>query len=292
MAQRRGEGRSGKAKGGEGRAGPGPGAGKAPKAGKAPEARKPPQAQKPSGGPAPSGNGARAARGKPSAGGKRSPAGGARVPGDAAGADWSALADRAARKLAELVDRARPYVDKARPAAEKATEAGRKMAVDLEGGIDEAFQKVSDRARDLLSKGQHTRVNIKFGGRTLAELPIAVVAAAEVASLWWFGPLRLLLGHFVGKTVLDVEFVSSADEHVASGRTFLADGDVDEALAEFDRALAMDRRCAGAHLGRGIALKLRGDKVSGRAAFERAEEIDPHGEVGREARRHLDNLGT
>jgi tetratricopeptide (TPR) repeat protein len=209
-----------------------------------------------------------------------------------AATDWSALADRAARKFADLVDKARPYVDKARPAAEKATEAGRKMAVDLEGGIDEAFGKVSARARDLLSKGQHTRVNIKFRGRTLAELPIAVVAAAEVASLWWFGPLRLLLGHFVGKTVLDVEFVSNADEHVAAGRALLADGDVDDALVEFDRALSMDRRCEGAHLGRGIALKLRGDKPAARAAFERAEELDPHGEVGREARRHLDNLGA
>ena len=157
---------------------------------------------------------------------------------------------------------------------------------------DEAFAKVSERARDLLSKGQHTRVNIKFRGRTLAELPIAVVAAAEVASLWWFGPLRLLLGHFVGKTVLDVEFISNADEHVAAGRALLADGDVEDALAEFDRALAMDRRCEGAHLGRGIALKLSGDKIAARAAFERAEELDPHGEVGREARRHLDNLGA
>jgi tetratricopeptide (TPR) repeat protein len=206
-------------------------------------------------------------------------------------ADWSQFADRAAKKVSELLEKARPYVDKARPAAEKASEAGKRMAVDLSGGLEEAFAKISEQARDLAAKGQHTRVRIKFRGRQLAELPIAVVAAAEVASLWWFGPLRLLLGHVVGKAALDVEFVSSADHHVEAGRALLADGEVDKALQEFDRALAMDRRCAGAHLGRGIALKLRGDKASAREAFERAIEADPRGEAGREARRHLDNLG-
>jgi tetratricopeptide (TPR) repeat protein len=205
--------------------------------------------------------------------------------------DWSQLADRAVKKVSELLEKAKPYVDKARPAAEKASEAGKRMAVDLSGGLEEAFAKVSEQARDLAAKGQHTRVRIKFRGRQLAELPIAVVAAAEMASLWWFGPLRLLLGHVVGKAALDVEFVSSADHHVAEGRALLADGEVDKALQEFDRALAMDRRCAGAHLGRGIALKLRGDKASAREAFERAVEGDPRGEAGREARRHLDNLG-
>ena len=205
--------------------------------------------------------------------------------------DWSQFADRAVKKVSELLEKAKPYVDKARPAAEKASEAGKRMAVDLSGGLEEAFAKVSEQARDLAAKGQHTRVRIKFRGRQLAELPIAVVAAAEVASLWWFGPLRLLLGHVVGKAALDVEFVSSADHHVAEGRALLADGEVDKALHEFDRALAMDRRCAGAHLGRGIALKLRGDKASAREAFERAVEGDPRGEAGREARRHLDNLG-
>ena len=167
------------------------------------------------------------------------------------------------------------------------------MAVDLgemSGGVDGAFNKISEQARDLMAKGQHTRVRIKFRGKQLAELPIAVVAAAEVATFWWFGPLRLLLGHVVGKAVLDVEFVSNADHHVAEGRKLLADGELDKAIAEFDKGLAMDRRHAGAHLGKGIALKLRGDKAKARESFEKAEEFEPRSEAGREARRHLDNL--
>jgi tetratricopeptide (TPR) repeat protein len=199
------------------------------------------------------------------------------------GSDWSELADRAARKLRELAEAAGPR-------AKEAGETARRMAVDLSAGFDEAFNKVSAQARDLMSKGQHTRVRIKFRGKQIAELPIAVVAAAEVASFWWFGPLRVIIGHVVGKAVLDVEFVSNADHHVAQGRALLADGELEKAVAEFDKALAMDRRHAGALLGKGIALKLKGDKTAARDCFERAEDADPRSEAGREARRHLDNL--
>ena len=190
--------------------------------------------------------------------------------------DWSELADRAARRMRELAD-------KAKPAAEK-------MAVDLSEGMDDAFAKVSEQARDLMSKGQHTRVRIKFRGKQIAELPITVVAAAEVASFWWFGPLRVVLGHVVGKAILDVEFVSNADHHVAEGRKLLGDGELEKAVAEFDKALAIDRRHAGALLGKGIALKLKGDKVSAREYFQKAEDVDPRSDAGREARRHLDNI--
>ena len=197
--------------------------------------------------------------------------------------DWSDLADRAAKKVRELADAALPH-------AREAGESAKKMAVDLSEGFDGAFGKITEQAKDLMSKGQHTRVRIKFRGKLVAELPIAVVAAAEVASFWWFGPLRLVLGHVVGKAVLDVEFVSNADHNVHDGRAFLADGELDKAIAEFDKALRMDRRHAGALLGKGIALKLRGDKPAARQCFGQAEEIDPRGEAGREARRHLDNL--
>lgn len=197
--------------------------------------------------------------------------------------EWNEIADRAARKVKDLAD-------KAVPKAKEAGETAKKMAVDVSEGLDDAFAKVSAQARDLMAKGQHTRVRVKFRGKQLTELPIAVVAAAEVASFWWLGPLRLVIGHVVGRAILDVEFVSNADQNVAQGRGFLADGELDKAIAEFDKALSMDRRCAGALLGKGIALKLRGDRAGARKWFEEAEDADPRGEAGREARRHLDNL--
>src|SRR5436190_13494424 len=206
---------------------------------------------------------------------KAAPPGGGGTPVNG-GSDWSELADRAAKKVRELAD-------KAVPAAER-------MAVDVSEGLDGAFAKVSEQARDLMAKGQHTRVRIKFRGKQIAELPIAVVAAAEVASFWWFGPLRVVLGHVVGKAILDVEFVSNADHHVAEGRKLLGDGELEKAVVEFDKAISMDRRHAGALLGKGIALKLKGDKGSARECFEKAEDADPRSDAGREARRHLDNL--
>jgi tetratricopeptide (TPR) repeat protein len=199
-----------------------------------------------------------------------------RTPAGNGGGEWSELADRAAKKVRE-------FADKAKPAAER-------MAVDVSEGLDGAFAKVSEQARDLMSKGQHTRVRIKFRGKQIAELPITVVAAAEVASFWWFGPLRVVLGHVVGKAILDVEFVSNADHYVSEGRKLLGDGELEKAIAEFDKALAMDRRHSGALLGKGIALKLKGDKAAARESFQKAEDADPRSDAGREARRHLDNL--
>jgi tetratricopeptide (TPR) repeat protein len=197
--------------------------------------------------------------------------------------EWAEIADRAAKKLADLAE-------KARPAAEKAGETAKKVAVDLSEGLEGALAKITAQARDLMAKGQHTRVRIKFRGKQIAEVPIAAVAAAEVASFWWFGPLRVVLAHVLGKAVLEVEFVSNADQHVVEGRRWLQQGEMEKALGEFEKALAIDRRHAGAHLGRGIALKLRGDKAEAREAFQKAEECDPRSEAGREARRHLDNL--
>ena len=199
------------------------------------------------------------------------------------------FADKAAKQFGDFVDKARV---KAGPTMEKATQETKKVAVDLGKDWDAAFGTIRAQAKDLMAKGQHTKVRIKFRGKVLAELPIAAVAAAEVASWAAFGPFRLVIGHLVGRAVLDVEFISNADAHVAEGRAWLADGEMEKALAAFDKALTIDRKSAGAHLGRGLALKLRGDKPAAKESFAKAEECDPHGETGREARRHLDNLGS
>src|SRR2546426_4866700 len=106
----------------------------------------------------------------------------------------------------------------------------------------------------------------------------------------WISHYRGVLAHVVDKENLDVEFVSNADQHVAQGRKLLGDGELEKAIAEFDKALSMDRRHAGALLGKGIALKLKGDKAAARDFFQAAEDADPRGDAGREARRHLDNL--
>ncbi len=204
----------------------------------------------------------------------------------AGGADWNEIAEKASARLDGAAQ-------KAGDAARKATVEARKMAVDLSEGFDKAFGKLRVEAEHMMKKGAHTRVRIKFRGKQVTpDLPVAVVAGVELASLWWAGPLRLLLAHVVGKSVLEVEFVNDAQAHVAAGRTHLSSGDIDDALKEFGRALEMDAKSAGAHLGRGIAFKLQRQKDAARREFLLAEQFDPRGDEGREARRHLDNLGS
>lgn len=229
-------------------------------------------------------NGSSASAGKPKAPAEASPEPAQKAkeahPPEAWG-DWEQIADRAAKKLRELAEEAK---------SGKTAESAKRMAVDVSEGLESAFEKIRDQARNLMAKGQHTRVRLKFRGRQLVELPIAVVAAAEVASFAWFGPLRVVIGHVVGKAMLEVEFVSNGDTWVQLGKTLLADGELEKAETEFDKALAMDRKHAGALLGKGIVHKLRGDRAGARAWFEKAEDADPRSEAGREARRHLDNL--
>jgi len=109
-----------------------------------------------------------------------------------------------------------------------------------------------------------------------------VVAAAEVASFWWFGPLRVVLGHVVGKAVLDVEFVSNADQNVQAGRAALADGDLEKALVEFEKALTMDRRHPGRCSARASPSSCAATRPARASASSRPKGADPRGEAGRE----------
>ncbi|MEM8853467.1 MAG: tetratricopeptide repeat protein, partial [Pseudomonadota bacterium] len=59
------------------------------------------------------------------------------------------------------------------------------------------------------------------------------------------------------------------------GVSYLATGDVDSALDDFNQALALDRDYADAWANRGLALETKGDKTKARAAYNRAMQISP-----------------
>jgi len=193
-------------------------------------------------------------------------------------ARWREVAANASAKLSELFDEGKAKV------AQGASEVSKRVAGAADEGIDEAFEAMRAHAKELMESGKSTRVRIKLRERQLTEIPIAALAAAEAASLWWFGPVRMLLGHLVGRAMLDFEFVSSADPHVAKGRDHLAAGDLDDALAAFDQAIAADHTSAVAHFQRGVLLKIRGDGPGAKQEFARAEECDSRGEYGVKAR--------
>jgi hypothetical protein len=152
--------------------------------------------------------------------------------------------------------------------------------------VEESLRKLGEELRHWANKGRYTKVRFKFRGRQLLpDLPIAAVAAAEGLTFYWGGILRALIFNMAGRSLLEVELVNDADKRVRAGKEALLSGDVDEALAFFREALAMDRDNAGAYLHMGVALKLKGDREGALAAFERAKALDAEGPVGAEAER-------
>lgn len=202
---------------------------------------------------------------------------------------------RPARKTADR-PRARkaPPSAKATPRSPPRSTAARpaKVEIDVGGGVESALAELRDRAAVLLRKGRHTSVRLSFRGTELATVPLAVLVAAEAATFWWAGLLRVLAANLLGKAVLEVELVSDADTLVARGRDCLMDGDMGGALARFREALEIDPDHAQAHLNLGVALRLRDDRDPARWHFERAAALDPEGTSGREARRQLEQLGA
>ncbi|NBD10574.1 tetratricopeptide repeat protein [Corallococcus silvisoli] len=152
--------------------------------------------------------------------------------------------------------------------------------------LEAGLKKLRGELVHWTNKGRYTKVRFKFRGKQLLpDLPLAAVVAAEGLSFYWGGILRMLVANVVGKSVLEVELVNDADKRVQAGREALLSGDVDQALALFREALAMDRDNASAHLNVGVALKLRGDRAGALAAFDAAKARDPQGGVGAEAER-------
>lgn len=175
---------------------------------------------------------------------------------------------------------------KALPAGEP-VDKGRALPFEIDPKrVEEGLKKLQGEVVHWANKGRYTKVRFKFRGKQLLpDLPIAAVVAAEGLSFYWGGILRSLIANVVGKTVLQVEFVNDADKRVQAGKEALLSGDVDQALALFREALAMDRDNAQAHLNVGVALKLKGDRENALAAFEKAKALDPEGPIGTEAER-------
>ncbi|WNG14068.1 tetratricopeptide repeat protein [Cystobacter fuscus] len=174
---------------------------------------------------------------------------------------------------------------KALPAGEPVGGAAFPFEIDPKR-IEEGLNKLRGEVIHWANKGRYTKVRFKFRGKQLLpDLPIAAVAAAEGLTFYWGGILRALIVTVAGGSLLQVELVNDADKRVQAGKEALLAGDLDEALAAFREALAMDRDNGGAHLNVGVALKLKGDREAALAAFERAKALDPEGPLGAEAER-------
>ncbi|NMO17711.1 tetratricopeptide repeat protein [Pyxidicoccus fallax] len=179
---------------------------------------------------------------------------------------------------------AAPEAQKALPAGEP---VGRVLPFEIDPKrLEEGLRKLQGEVVHWANKGRYTRVRFKFRGKQLLpDLPLGAVVAAEGLTFYWGGILRALIANVVGGSVFQVELVNDAEKRVQAGKEALLSGDVDQALALFREALAMDRDLASAHLNVGVALKLKGDREGALEAFEKAKEKDPEGAIGTEAER-------
>ncbi|XXF78863.1 tetratricopeptide repeat protein [Myxococcaceae bacterium GXIMD 01537] len=176
---------------------------------------------------------------------------------------------------------------KALPSGDSTVTTGSTLPFEIDPKrIEESLRKLQDEMVHWANKGRYTKVRFKFRGKQLLpDLPLAAVVAAEGLTFYWGGILRALVANVVGGSVFQVELVNDADKRVQAGREALLSGDMDQALALFREALAMDRDNAAAHLNVGVALKLKGDREGALTAFEKALAQDPQGPIGAEAER-------
>lgn len=201
------------------------------------------------------------------------------------GGAWRSVAHKAGAKLSEVFDEARSKATKS------AQDMSKRMAGVASENFDQAFNSVREQAKEMFDRGTGTQVRVKLREREITTLSIGALAAAEAASMWWFGPIRMMFAHFLGRAVLELELVSTADPHVKEARKLFAEGDIDDALKSIDQAVAADHTSAAAHLLRGTLLKIKGDKAGAKSEFDRAEECDSRGETGARARNAKVKLG-
>lgn len=183
-----------------------------------------------------------------------------------------------------------------KPAVDVTIEAGGPPTLPFEidpQKIEASLNKLKEQVVTLAKKGRYTKVRFKFRDKQLLpDIPLAAVVAVEGATFYWAGVLRALVFTLAGGTLINVELVNDSEKQLARGKAALLSGDLDEALAAFEKARDMDAENPSVHLNLGIALKLKGDHPGARTALERARELDPRGPAAAEAERLLKTLTT
>lgn len=157
--------------------------------------------------------------------------------------------------------------------------------------IDEAVAAIRAQVSKLLRRGFADKIRIKYRGKPLGpDIPVAYFLAAEGFAFFTAGILRVLLLNLGAKALLEVELISSAVEHHGKGLERYLAGDVDGALAFFEKAVESDEYHAPSQRMLGTVLKVKGDRDRARVHLARAADLDPDGEDGRKAKELLAGL--
>ena len=156
--------------------------------------------------------------------------------------------------------------------------------------MDETLKVLTDKLRHYAEQGRYTRVRIKYKGKPIIpDIPLFALIAVEAATLWWAGPLRVLVVNLGVKTFVEVELVHAAGEKVQEGQALFQDGEVEQAEALYREALRIKPGDPSALYHLGVLLKVTGRRDDARECFELAITAGEHPDAER-AQKALDKL--
>ncbi len=158
-----------------------------------------------------------------------------------------------------------------------------RIAVELDPErMDQSLRVLTDKLRHYADQGRYTRVRIKYKGKPIIpDVPLFALIAVEAATLWWAGPLRVLVVNLGVKTFVEIELVHAAGEKVQEGQALFQDGEVEQAEAAYREALRIKPGDPSALYPLGVLLKVTGKKDKARECFAAAAEVQDHPDAER-----------
>ena len=152
--------------------------------------------------------------------------------------------------------------------------------------LDESIRELGDRIKKSVDTGRYTKVRLTYKGKQIGpDIPMGMLLAGEVATLWVAGPLRAIVFNLGIKSFIEVELIHQADELVAEGIALWQDGEVEAAEAKYREALDKrnDDTAALYHLGVLLRVTGRRDEALEILREAAADEAHPEGVKAREA---------
>ncbi len=143
--------------------------------------------------------------------------------------------------------------------------------------LDESIREVAGKLAQTASVHRYSKVRLSYKGKPLMpDIPLALFLAGEAASLWWAGPLRVILVNLGMGALVNVELVHDADEQLRMGQDLFLRGEVDEAEEAYQRALKMRPDDTAATYALGVLYRVTGRRNEAIETFEKAAEDKQH----------------
>ncbi len=156
--------------------------------------------------------------------------------------------------------------------------------------LDESVREVASKLRQTVDTTRYSKVRLSYKGKPLmADIPLGLFVAGEAASLWWAGPLRVIMVNLGIGSLIDVELRHDADDILRTGQELFLEGEVDEAEEAYRKALKMRPGDTATCYNLAVLLRVTGRRREAIEYFEFAAQDEVHSD-GEKARKTLDKL--